>query len=89
MIIFNRLAYLLVPIFLLASSALAQTPTGEIEGAISDSSGAVIAGAKVTVTNPATNVQRVMQSNELGLYSAPALPPGVYNIRAEKAGFST
>lgn len=73
---------------ILISTSLAQTPTGEISGTIFDSSGAVIAGAKVTVTNPATNVQRLAESNELGLYSVPALPPGIYNIRIEKAGFS-
>lgn len=71
-----------------SAGALAQTPTGEISGTVSDSSGAVIAGSKVTVTNPATNVQRIAESNELGLYSVPALPPGVYNVRVEKAGFT-
>jgi hypothetical protein len=75
-------------ILILSCHLWPQTPTGEIAGTVSDASGAVIAGAKVTVTNPATNVQRLAESNELGLYSVPALPPGVYNVRVEKAGFS-
>src|SRR5262249_61802752 len=36
---------------------------------------------------PATNATRVVQSNEAGLYKVPALPPGVYNVKAELPGF--
>lgn len=67
----------------------AQVPTGEITGTVADSTGAVVAGATVTVTNPATNAQRVVTSNEAGIFDLPSLPPGTYNMRVEKAGFST
>ncbi|MBI1353470.1 MAG: TonB-dependent receptor plug domain-containing protein [Acidobacteria bacterium] len=62
---------------------------GEITGSVTDSSGAVIAGAKVTVTNAGTNVTREVETNEAGNYSVPFLNPGVYNLKAEIEGFKT
>ena len=67
---------------------LAQVPTGEFTGTITDPTGAVVAAATVTVSNPATGVQRSVVSNENGNYSVPALPPGTYNIRVERDGFN-
>ena len=69
-------------------AGLAQGPTAEISGTAQDPSGAVLAGVVVTVTNPATNTQRTSTTNAAGTYSLPALPPGVYNMKAELAGFS-
>ena len=66
----------------------AQALTGAITGTVKDSTGAVVAGATVTVTNPATNTQRTSASNTTGLFNLTALPPGVYNMKVEKAGFS-
>ncbi len=81
----------LILVFLLAgiSGILGQAPTGDITGTTSDPSGAVIAGAQITVTNPATNFQRTATSNESGVYSVPSLPPGVYSIRVEMKGFKS
>src|ERR1051326_6035663 len=62
---------------------------GEITGTITDSSGAIIAGTQVTVTNSATQQIRQANSNETGAYSIPYLVPGTYTIRIEKAGFKT
>ena len=73
----------------LAISAPAQGPTGEISGTTLDPTGAVAAGAVVTVTNPATNTQRSSTSNSSGVYSIPALSPGVYNMKVELVGFSS
>ena len=53
--------------------ASAQT-FGEIIGEVKDPSGAVIAGAAVTVTNADTNVARTTTTNEVGIYSVPSLP---------------
>ena len=66
--------------------AFAQT-LGTITGDVKDASGAVIPGATVTVINNGTNATREAQSNEAGLYSFPALPPGTYTVRAELQGF--
>jgi len=73
---------------LAVSPAMAQT-FGEISGTVSDASGAVIAGATVTVINTATNVEREVETNEAGSYSVPFLNPGVYNLSAELDGFKT
>src|SRR5262245_55968349 len=66
---------------------IAQTPSGEISGVVSDANGSVVAGVRVTLTNAATNAVRELQTNDSGLYSIPALPPGVYTLRVERAGF--
>ncbi|MBY0376317.1 MAG: carboxypeptidase-like regulatory domain-containing protein, partial [Bryobacteraceae bacterium] len=77
-------------LFSLALTALwAQAPFGEITGSAADSSGAVISGAKVTVTNPATNQTRTVETNESGIFSFPALSPGTYSVRIEKTGFGS
>src|SRR5947199_7771249 len=68
--------------------ALAQTQAG-LSGVIHDSSGAVIPGVSVTVTNPATNFVRSAIANEAGVYNLPGLQPGRYNIKVELPGFRT
>src|SRR5262245_40760670 len=78
-------AFLLLLAFAFPTSA--QPPSGDISGVVSDSNGAVVAGVKVTLTNTATNAVREVQSNESGLYAIPALPPGIYTLKVEKAGF--
>src|SRR5437667_4287832 len=79
---------LLCILVLSVSPALAQTD-GSISGVIRDASGAVIPGAMVTVTNPATNQVRSAISNEAGVYNFPVLQPGKYNIKVELPGFRT
>jgi hypothetical protein len=67
----------------------AQAPTGTISGTVNDESGAVIPNAVVIVTNKATGAVRNLTANAEGLYSAPALPPGDYEVRAQMQGFRT
>ena len=67
--------------------ALAQATTGSITGAVTDQTGAVIAGAMVTVRNTDTNIIRTGLSNEIGLFSFPALPIGNYEVTIEQGGF--
>jgi hypothetical protein len=67
---------------------LGQT-AGSIDGLITDSSGSVIVGARVTAANPKTNFSRDVLSNTAGNYRFPDLPPGVYKITAEMQGFQT
>ena len=73
---------------LLCTPAFAQT-FGEISGAVRDSTGAAIPSAQVTVVNVDTNATRTAVSNEVGYFTFPALPPGTYNLKAEKVGFKT
>ncbi|MDQ6699816.1 MAG: carboxypeptidase-like regulatory domain-containing protein, partial [Acidobacteriota bacterium] len=67
----------------------AQITTAEITGTVTDTADAVIAGATVTATNPATNTQRTATTSGAGVYSLSALPPGVYSLRVEMPGFSS
>jgi hypothetical protein len=69
--------------------ARAQTPSGEISGIVNDASGLPVPGVTITLTNQATNVVRVVQTNESGLYVIAAIPPGMYNLKAELSGFRT
>ena len=70
-------------------SVWAQAPTGDITGTISDATGAAVAGASITLTNNATGAERHVVSNDAGVYSLPALPPGNYSLRVETRGFRT
>jgi len=54
-----------------------------------DSSGAVVAGANITIANPQTNFTRQVQTNSTGNYVFPTLLPGLYSLRVEMQGFQT
>ena len=70
----------------LALACFGQT-FGEITGVVTDSSGAVVAGATVSVTNPETSVTRTAMTNSAGNYTFPSLLPGIYSVKAEQQGF--
>jgi hypothetical protein len=71
-----------------AACACAQVPdTGMIVGTVSDSSGAAVPGATVTVTNIATNISQTIQTEPNGEYVAAMLNVGTYAVAVEKAGF--
>jgi len=81
----------LLRVFLIAVAALpaaAQT-FGEITGEVRDPAGALVAGATAIATNSATNATRTTSTNEAGLYSFPALPPGTYDLKVQMKGFAT
>src|SRR5437899_3937577 len=85
----KRFTILKTLFFLLASAALpalAQN-SAEITGSVADTSGAVIVGVTVTITNTATNQARKVNSNAAGAYDAPYLVPGIYDVTAESPGF--
>ena len=71
----------------LGAVAWAQTSTGTITGSITDTSGAVIAGAKVQIVNTGTNAKVDVVTNLEGNYTAPLLPPGGYKVSVAAAGF--
>jgi hypothetical protein len=76
-------------IFLANSLPVFGQTFGEITGQVTDSSGASISGALVTIVNTETNGTRTSTSNEAGVYAFPSLAPGSYDIRVEKSGFKT
>jgi hypothetical protein len=62
--------------------------TGSITGTVTDQTGAVVAGAKVTMTGP-TGQQVKATTNDQGGYSSGTLVPGIYTVRVEAKGFKT
>jgi hypothetical protein len=72
---------------LLASLAAAQS-TSSLNGSVTDASGAAVAGAKITLTDAATGLQRTATSNTAGLYQFLDVPPGDYRLDAAAAGFA-
>jgi Carboxypeptidase regulatory-like domain/TonB dependent receptor len=61
--------------------------TGEIKGTVTDASGAVLPGAKVTITNVQNGVSTAAITNSAGIYDAPSVPVGEYKITFSKEGF--
>lgn len=77
---------LLLPLFSFALTSWAQS-TSMILGSVTDTSGAIVPGAKVTVSNPDKGYRRELVTNSAGEYSASAVPIGDYVITAEAQGF--
>ncbi len=71
------------------SVAIAQTITGSVRGTVTDPSGAVVAGAKVTVTNVETGVVTRTVSDREGVYSVSFLTIGNYTVTIRAPGFGT
>src|ERR1022692_453226 len=65
------------------------TSTGTVAGSVTDPSNAVVAGAKVTLTDTSTNVERTTTTNAAGRYIYVDVNPGLYSIAVSKSGFST
>jgi Carboxypeptidase regulatory-like domain/TonB dependent receptor len=85
----RKIAAFIVLTLAVSVPALAQSTAanGAIEGTVSDSSGAVLPGVTVTITNVDTGTERSVTTNEKGLYRAPLLPLGKYRVVAELQGF--
>lgn len=79
---FLGLAVLILPALLLA-----QTGTATLSGRVTDKTGAVVQGAEVEATAVATNRSFKRVTNDDGLYTVPALVPGIYNLVIRKTGF--
>jgi carboxypeptidase family protein len=74
--------------FVLSTRAFAQSQIfGKISGTITDSTGAVIPGAKITLTNKGTSISYTTTTDNSGYYAVPHLPTGTYEVTAEKEGF--
>src|SRR6266852_255246 len=76
-------------VFVSAPTLAAQTFRGTILGTVTDPSGAVVSGAKVTVRNVATGLERTTQTSADGSYAVPELPIGTYTVTITQSGFQT
>ena len=85
---------LFIPVFLLTVLVAvcpfqAAIPTGTVIGSVSDESGAIIPGAKVSITHQGTGAARTMQTDSAGNFNFPLLGVGTYTLKVEKEGFQT
>ena len=71
----------------LSAIAFCQSQTGSMSGTILDANGAVVPDASVDATSAGTGVTLHTVSSEFGLYVFPNLPPGIWTVTVEKAGF--
>ncbi|MFN0122151.1 MAG: carboxypeptidase regulatory-like domain-containing protein [Blastocatellia bacterium] len=87
--LYSMRALSLAALFMLLLSApgFAQTATGGIRGAVTDSTDAAVPNAAVVARNPATGVELKTTTNGEGVYSLPRILPGSYNVMIEAAGF--
>ncbi len=83
--LFSILAYIGIFVF----ATVAQTPTGAIEGNVTDPQSAIVSGATVTITETSTGRKITTTSNSEGFFTARSLQPGIYSVKIEKQGFST
>jgi hypothetical protein len=82
----NKFVLFLVVAIAFATPSFGQT-FGQITGLVTDSSGGVLVGAEVTVTNPQTSFTRTENTNDSGLYTFLNLLPGLYNVKVSAQGF--
>src|SRR5229473_421626 len=83
-----RFAFAFCLLAIATSLSFAQnTNSGDIRGTVTDSSGAVIAGATVTLTNIDTGETKDFITNDSGIYDTVSTRPGNYNLTFTKAGF--
>lgn len=86
-----RLLIICSGILLLAAGmrAKAQSVNSSIQGIVTDSSGGLIPGAQIALTNESTGTRLNTQSDGSGNYSFPSVPPGFYSMQAVKTGYAT
>lgn len=83
----NKTATCLMLLVLTVMALCAQDPRGAIAGTVTDTTNAVIPGVTVRAVNLETGVSASAVSNAAGSYTIPFLPPGLYRVTAELAGF--
>lgn len=85
----RRIAAAAALALLLVASSSAQSATGSIAGSVLDSTGATIPGATIAVENQETGASLETVSSEAGVFAFPALPVGIYDLKAEVSGFKS
>src|SRR5262245_61050155 len=76
-------------LILFSCAVEAQQNTAELTGVVTDSAGAVLVSARITVTQPLTGLTRETHTNSAGLYTFAQLPLGGYTVTASQTGFQT
>src|SRR5260370_37196376 len=82
------LTHLVATILAVAIPVLAADPTATLAGRVDDPTGGVVPGTKVQATNVDTNVSYYGETNDVGAYRIPGLPPGLYRMICDEPGFA-
>jgi hypothetical protein len=85
----THLKKLLLIALTLNGAVWGQTVTGRISGRVQDTSGGVLPGTSITVTNEGTQLNWMGTTDSKGDYVVPNLPPGSYRVKAEHPGFTS
>ena len=85
----NRISILTLCVLVFAAQTLRADVTGSVLGVVHDSSGAVVSGAKIVVTNVQTNFKQETVSGSDGAFRILALPAGIYTLTVTATGFQT
>ncbi|ABF42507.1 Cna B-type protein [Candidatus Koribacter versatilis Ellin345] len=83
-----RVLAVLALLFVFTSLVFGQAETGQVTGTVTDPSGAIVAGAKVTITDVNTGAQRTGTTNSSGSYTFTNLKPSTYDVVVEGSGFA-
>ena len=86
----KNIRYFVMLAILLTMSAIGASAqsTATVAGTVTDPSGAVVAGAQVTMHSNGTGIDRTTVTDAAGIYSMPSLQPGEYELRVTASGFS-
>ena len=83
----SQIAFTLFILLMTAGMALGQGTTSRVTGVVSDQSGALVAGATVTLINEGTNTPLSQQTTSSGTYVFDSVQPGTYTVSVEMQGF--
>ena len=83
------LSMLLAVLLAITSSAHAQISTATINGTVRDSTGAVVPGVEISISNVETGLEQQAASNSAGVYRFSNLQPGLYTLSCTASGFQT
>lgn len=83
-----HLVILLTVFSAFVASGSAQSTTATLSGTVTDEKGAVVAGATITITNPATNFQKNTTTDASGKFFLTQLQPSTFSLKVENTGFS-
>ena len=85
----RQLALLIVSFLAISTFLLAQSATTSVHGTVTDAKGAVVVGASVTISDPATGLSRSATTGSQGEYQFLELPPATYELVVKSKGFAT
>jgi outer membrane receptor protein involved in Fe transport len=85
----NKFMLAIAMTVLLAATVFAQTINGTISGTVTDTQGAIVPGATITVTNASNGLSRTSVTDNEGSFRISGLAVGTYNVKVEKTGFAS